>query len=80
MSDAGMHTVQTSSDDDFLPEFPGEDAYKHAGTQWKEDAEALLGKRGLLAVAYGSPMAILLRRALRSSTTPLSGLEGLQGL
>ena len=55
MSDAGMHTVQTSSDDDFLPEFPGEDAYKHAGTQWKEDAEALLGKRGLLAVAYGDP-------------------------
>ena len=48
-------SVQSSADDDFLPEFPGEDAYKHDGMQYKENEKALLGKRGLLAVAYGDP-------------------------
>ena len=42
-----------------LPNFPGEDPLKHAGTEWKEGAEARLAGAGLLAVANGgySPAA-----------------------
>ena len=36
-----------------FPQFPGEDFLAHAGTQYKEQAEARLASRSLLAVAQG---------------------------
>ena len=44
--------VPSSGIDDF-PQFPGEDFHQHAGALYKEQAEARLGGRGLLAVANG---------------------------
>ena len=36
-----------------FPQFPGEEFFAHAGSQWVEMAEVRLTKRGLLAVAQG---------------------------
>ena len=55
MSTASPADPKSTDYDNFLPEYPGEDAYKHSSTQWRESAEARLGKRGLLAVANGRP-------------------------
>ena len=38
-----------------LPEFPGEEFLAHAGSQWKEHADARLANLKLLAVAMGFP-------------------------
>ena len=55
MSTAAPADPKSSDYDNFLPEYSasGEDAYKHSSTQWRESAEARLGKCGLLAVAQG---------------------------
>ena len=48
--------VEVTNDND-LPQFPGEDFLAHTAALWREQAEARLAKRGLLMVAQGQEPA-----------------------
>ena len=53
--------LETSSGNDELPPFPGENFLAHAASQWLEQAEARLAARGLLNVAEGHAPASVKR-------------------